>query len=42
MEIVDIMDPQQQAIETIDKNLAVSAGAGTGKQRYLQKDIYTF
>ena len=41
MEIVDIMDPQQQAIETIDKNLAVSAGAGTGKTKVLtERYIY--
>ena len=29
------MDPQQMAIRTIDKNLAVNAGAGTGKTKVL-------
>lgn len=32
---MEILDPQQLAISTIDRNLAVNAGAGTGKTKVL-------
>ena len=35
------MDPQLKAIETIDRNVAVNAGAGTGKTKVLtERFIY--
>lgn len=41
MGIVKTMDPQLEAIQTIDRNLAVNAGAGTGKTKVLtERFIY--
>ena len=38
----DFTKAQQEAIETLDRNVSVSAGAGSGKTRVLVERLSTF